>query len=60
MNANTMRAIQRRLDNDESCFYLGKYYYECLTNTCIRRREQVPGYTPTSAWENITLPLNVD
>lgn len=51
MNENTLSAIQKRLDNGETRFYIGEHYYEANINSIIRRREQEPGYTPTSDWE---------
>ena len=50
---NTLNAIQRRLDNGETRFFLGRYYYEADINGIIRRREQEAGRTPTSDWERV-------
>ena len=60
MNANTKNAINRRLANGETMFYIGKYFYEYSVNGIFRRREQVPGYAPTSDWERLPDPVNVD
>lgn len=51
MKKSTINAIQKRINNGEDRFYIGKYYYQCDINGMIRRREQEPGYTPTSDWE---------
>lgn len=51
MNKNTEKAIKKRLSSGETRFYIGKYYYEANINGMIRRREQKPGYMPTSNWE---------
>ena len=51
MNKNTKKAIKKRLSSGETRFYIGKYYYEANVNGMIRRREQKPGYLPTSNWE---------
>lgn len=51
MNKNTEKAIKKRLGSGQTRFYIGKYYYEANVNGMIRRREQKPGYMPTSAWE---------
>lgn len=53
MRTNTITAIQKRLDNGETRFFIGAYYYEANINGMIRRREQIPGKTPTSDWERI-------
>ena len=53
MKRNTMNAIQKRLNNGETRFYIGAYYYECTMSGFIRRREQKAGYTPTSDWERV-------
>ena len=53
MKKNTINAIQKRLDNGETRFYIGAYFYEANINGIIRRREQVAGYTPTSDWERV-------
>lgn len=59
MNANTMKAINRRLDAGENAFYIGKYFYDYDSiSGRLRRREQTPGYTPTSDWE--VVPVNAD
>lgn len=54
MNKNTMNAIQKRINNGETRFYMGTYYYECNENGIIRRREQQPDRTPTSGWEQVS------
>ena len=51
MKKNTEKAIKKRLSSGETRFYIGKYYYEANINGMIRRREQKPGYLPTSNWE---------
>lgn len=59
MNANTKNAINRRLANGEHMFYIGKYFYNYDNiSGRLRRREQIPGYTPTSDWE--VVPINAD
>ena len=51
---NTIKAIQKRIDNGENGFYIGAYYYSVDTcNAWVRRREQRPGYTPSSDWERV-------
>lgn len=51
MTKTTMNSIQNRINNGETSFYMGKYYYECNINGMIRRREQTIGRLPTSDWE---------
>ena len=51
MTKATMNAIQNRINNGETSFYMGKYYSECDINGIIRRREQTIGRLPTSDWE---------
>ena len=51
MNKNTEKAIKKRLNKGQTRFYIGKYYYEANVNGMIRRREQKPGYLPTSDWQ---------
>lgn len=51
MKKATMDAIQRRIENGETRFYIGKYFYECNGSGMIRRREQEAEYLPTSDWE---------
>lgn len=51
MNANTIKAINKRIHNGETRFFIGGYYYELDVNGILRRREQVTGRTPTSDWE---------
>lgn len=59
MNANTLKAINRRLDAGENAFYIGKYFYDYNSiSGRLRRREQIPGYILTSEWE--TVPINAD
>lgn len=53
MKKQTMTAIQKRLNNGETRFFVGRYYYECNVDGMIRRREQRPGYCPRSDWERI-------
>lgn len=53
MTKQTIDAIQRRLDNGATRFFVGAYWYECNINGMIRRREQQPGRTPTSDWERV-------
>jgi len=61
MNANTKNAINRRLANGETMFYIGKYFYKYdSTSGILCRREQIPGYTPTSDWERLPDPTNAD
>ena len=43
MKKTTINAIQGRIENGETRFYIG--------NGMIRRREQEAGYLPTSDWE---------
>lgn len=51
INKNTINAIQKHLDNGETQFFIGAYWYECNINGMIRRCEQQPGRTPTSDYE---------
>ena len=51
MNKNTEKAIKKRLGSGQTRFYIGKYYYDASINGMIRRREQKPGYMPTSDWQ---------
>lgn len=51
INKNTVNAIQKHLDNGETRFFIGAFYYEANANGMIRRREQQSGYTPTSDWQ---------
>ena len=51
MNKNTEKAIKKRLSSGQTRFYVGDYYYEANINGMIRRREQKPGYMPTSDWQ---------
>lgn len=53
MTKNMMNAIQHKISNGETRFYIGKYYYECDVNGIIRRREQDAGSLPTSDWEKV-------
>lgn len=53
MKKITANAIQARLNNGETQFFIGAYYYDCDINGMIRRREQQAGRTPTSDWERI-------
>lgn len=53
MNANTIKAINKRIQTGETRFFIGAYYYELNANGIFRRREQRVGYTPTSDWELI-------
>lgn len=53
MKKQTIAAIQTRLDNGETRFFIGRYYYECNVNGMIRRREQRAGYAPITDWERI-------
>lgn len=53
MTKATMNAIQNRINNGETSFRMGKYYYECNINGMIRRREQTIGNLPTSDWERV-------
>lgn len=53
MKKTTKTAIQKRLNQGETRFYIGAYYYECNVDGMIRRREQVAGRTATSDWERI-------
>lgn len=53
MKKNTMNAIQKRLSNGETRFFIGSYWYECNVNGMIRRREQEAGRTPTTDWERV-------
>lgn len=53
MKKQTINAIQKRLDKGETQFFIGEYFYQCNINGMIRRREQCPGYTPTSDWERV-------
>lgn len=51
ISKNTINAIQKHLDNGETRFFIGAYYYEANVNGMIRRCEQKPGYAPTSDWQ---------
>lgn len=51
MKKTTMNAIEKRIRNNETRFYIGAYAYECDINGIVRRREQRPGCLPTSNWE---------
>lgn len=53
MKKVTMSAVQKRLDNGETRFFIGPYYYEANINGIVRRREQAAGRTPTSDWERV-------
>ena len=48
ISKDTINAIQKHLDNGETRFFIGAYYYEANVNGMIRRCEQKPGYAPTS------------
>ena len=40
---------------------IGKYFYKYdSTSGILSRREQIPGYTPTSDWERLPDPINAD
>lgn len=51
MKKTTITAIEKRIRNNETRFYIGDYAYECDINGIVRRREQRPGCLPTSNWE---------
>ena len=54
MNKNTIKAVEKRLNEGKTAFFIGDWYYtadEC--NGIVRRREQQPGRTPVSDWECI-------
>lgn len=51
MKKTTITAIEKRISNNETRFYIGDYAYECEINGIVRRREQRPGCLPTSNWE---------